>query len=259
MKVTCHTTDSRADVEHFLRSLPDVLAGNVPDRYGIARGMRARVGYTMLSLVKLDFEEKGRGRSGADGEKWKPLSKHYLAYQRPVTGRKPPKAGKHAPGGKDGFLTKAQLKRWRQIYARNLARFAVDMDLAAAKARAAAIAWTVLKQQGAQTKLEVFGNRQVGVDYQIGVNSGAMRNSLTPGQLNESGVDATYAAADESQVFEETQSSVVVGSGMAYAGAFHKLRKLWPDTFPDDWWEEITGAIVGGLVRIKELMQGGRI
>ena len=95
----CRTTSSRAEVEHFLRSLPAILTGRNADPHGIARGMRARVGYTLLQLVKLDFEEKGRGRPGSDGESWPPLSKHYLAYQRPVTGNKPPHAGQSAPGG----------------------------------------------------------------------------------------------------------------------------------------------------------------
>lgn len=257
---TIRTNSSRRDVEHFLRSLPAILTGKAADPYGIAKGMRARVGFATLQLIKLDFEEKGRGRTGSDGTTWPALSKQYLAYQRPVVGRKPPRAGKKAPGGKDGFLTNKQLKEWRQIYARQLARFARSMELEAAKGRAAAYAWKVMKAKGARTKLEVFGNRRVGVDYQTLVDTGTLRNSLTPGQLNERGPAATYSPNDSEQVFREGPASVVVGTSVKYAKYHHDgKRRLWPERFPDAWWDEITGAVVSGIERIGDLIKGGRI
>jgi hypothetical protein len=120
---------------------------------------------------------------GADGTKWPPLSPEYLAYQRgPKSTRT---AGGSAPGGKDGLLTAEQLKLWRRTYADRLAFFIMREPDAKAKRHAAAVAWLVVKAAGGKTKLHELGENEAtpGVDYQILVDRGTLRQSFTPGQL----------------------------------------------------------------------------
>ncbi len=167
--------------------------GGQPDRSRccaaeIVQGVFLAIGFAALSDIHADFVRKARGDVGEDGNKWPRLSPKYLAYGRRFgpgeqsrlkaaagLGR----ANSKAPGGNSGLLTASQLKRWRQIYGTRLARFAASMPLAQAKAKAAAIAWATLKAEGAKTKLEVYGNRQVEVLRDTGI----LLNSLSMGQM----------------------------------------------------------------------------
>lgn len=246
----------------------------MPDVEGVAAGFRSRIGYAILSLIIPNFEELGRGQSGADGDKWKPLSKAYLAYGRrfgPTEQKDLKKAAglgkqhKSAPGDKKGLLTPDQLKTWRKIYADRLAWYIMRESDANAKAHAAAVAWIIVKKMGGKTKLDVYGNRKV----QILVDTGRGRGSLTPGTLTEFGPGADYQRPSGKggldQEFNTTnQSEVVVGTNVGYMGAHHRgnrrlpKRRLWPEQFPSEWWSQILGSAISGLVRIGELFNGGR-
>lgn len=255
------TEAQKPKIEAFIRSLPGVLSGRLPDPHGVAKGMRARIGWTFFSLVAPNFEELGRGRVGADGDKWPPLSREYLAYQRPITGRKPPKGPGKAPGDKNGFLTKEELKQWRRIYADRLAFYMMRESDADAKAHAAAVAWTILKDRGAKTKLEEFGKRQAGVDYQTLVDTGTLRRSLMPGELQESvGPTANYQK-QRGQEFDDQGRRLVVGTKVPYAKYHHNgkknARRFWPKELPPDWERQMVDQVAAGLARIGELF-GGR-
>lgn len=257
------TEDKRPAIERLIRSLPAMLAGRVRDEHGIAAGMRARVGYTFFSLVMPNFNTLGRGQAGADGDSWAPLSPAYLAYKRPITGRRPPRAGGLAPGGHDGFLTPELLRLWRRTYAECLAFYIFRESEESAKAHSAAIAWITVKRAGAKTKLKEFGSRVAGVDYQTLVDVGTLRSSLMPGELHEDKTSAAYRSRKE-QRFEEDGSRVVVGTLVPYAKYHHhgkgrRRRRLWPERFPADWWQQINNQIVSGLVRIGEVLGGSAV
>lgn len=254
------TEAQRPAIERFIRSLPGALSGRVPDPQGVGKGMRARIGMTFFSLVAPNFEELGRGRAGADGTKWAPLSAKYLAYSRPITGRKPPKGPGKAPGDKNGFLTKEELKAWRRIYAQALGWYIMRESDKDAKAHAAAVAWTVMKERGAKTKLQEFGSRKAGVDYQTLVDTGTLRRSLLPGQLQETvGPAANYQKA-RGQEFDDQGSRLVVGTLVPYAKYHHNAKKnarrLWPKELPPDWERQLVDQVAAGLARIGELFGG---
>ena len=61
------TTAKRRDITRAIRQLPAVLSGRAADPHGIAAGFRARLGFSFLSLVKLEFDKKSKGGAGADG------------------------------------------------------------------------------------------------------------------------------------------------------------------------------------------------
>lgn len=255
------TSDHSPQIERLITRLPSILAGQVPDVQGIAAGFRARIAWAFFSLVAPAFNRKGRGETDDAGVSWAPLSRRYLAYQRPITGRRPPKGRGKAPGGNDGLLTADQLKLWNRTFAGSMKWLTLRYDPAKAKAIAAAHAWNVVKRAGGQTKLEKFGDRKSGVDYQILVNTGRLRQSLTVGQVSEQqGPGASYAAA-KGQEFESAAGRLVVGSNVKYAGYHHhgkgrRRRRFWPEQFPADWWAQILGTARGGLVRIATLFGG---
>jgi len=273
MDVTVTTTsDQKPALRKLVRDLPGMLSGRVQDVYGIAMGFRSRIGYAILSLVAPNFDQLGRGFTGADGEKWPPLSKAYLAYGRrfgpgEVKELKAAhglgKAHRYAPGDKKGLLTKEQLKHWRRIYADRLAWYTMRLSDAKAKEVAARIAWSIIKKAGGKTKLEVYGNRQV----QILVDTGRLRASIQPGIVFEAGPGGTYqkthGKGGVDQVFEHTADSITVGTNVKYAEYHHEaktrpLRRLWPKEFPSSWWQQILGVAIQGLQRIGELFHSGK-
>ncbi len=240
---------TEADARAIMRRLMSMLTGKEPDVSGIAKGVFLAVGFAALSSIKDDFIVKSRGGVGADGTVWRPLSRRYLAYGRRFE-RGEQKALKDAaglgrkhrlaPGDNKGLLSAEQLKRWRKLYAMNLARFiASGMDIRAAKARAAQIAWAVSKREGAKTKLEVFGQRVVDILRDTGV----LFNSLSPGTLAGSGPWTTYSKPSgdggDEQIFEPISNGIIVGTNVLYARRMHEMRPIVPvGDAPEAWREE---------------------
>lgn len=265
------TTDRKPEIVSLVRRLPALLAGKVPDEHGIAAGFKSRIAHAFFSLILPNFDELGRGQVGAGGEKWPPLTQAYLAYGRrfgpgeKTTLKKNAGLDKShglAPGGKSGLLDSQQLKLWRRIYADRLAWYMMREADDKAKAHAAAIAWIIVKEKGGKTKLEVFGKRTV----QILVDTGRMRQSIQPGALIESGgPGASYQPAGglggADQEFTDEPGRIIVGTNDQKARYHHhgkgrRKRRLWPEEFPQEWWQQILGVAVSGLARIGQLFQG---
>jgi phage gpG-like protein len=239
---------SRSMAKHLARRVVRMLTGQEPDDSGVARGVFLTLGFAALNSIKQDFIVKSRGGTGVDGVKWAPLTKEYLAYGRRFgrgeqTGLKKTaglgKEHRFGIGQNKGLLTAAQQKEWQKIFGTRLARLSLSMPLPAAKARAAAIAWATLKRQGAKTKLEVYGNRQV----EILRDTGVLFNSLSPGQLDNPGPNATYAKptgdGGDQQVFQVLGNGVIVGTNVPYAEAHQEGKKPRPflptGEVPDEW------------------------
>lgn len=221
---TVYFHGGRQEASRVVRALVASLLGkSAPGQAAeLARGVFFSIGFAALSDIQGDFVNKSRGGTGADGETWPPLSEKYLAYGRRFGPgeRTALKASAglgrqhaYAPGGKDGLLSKAELRRWRGIYAHLLARFAVDMPLGEAKAKAAAIAWNRLKASGAKTKLEVFGHREVDILRDTSV----LLNSLSMGRLVGSEYAKPAGDGGEQQIFEPLANGIAVGTRVIYA------------------------------------------
>lgn len=253
----------RDEVEALIRSLPAVLAGRAPDPHGIGRGFRLRMAFAFFSVVKEEFIVKSRGGTDAAGIKWRPLSREYLAYQRPMGrngsgSRQPPRAGGLAPGGHDGFMSQKQLKAWRACYAHVLNALVLKgVPVDEAKGRAAATAWARAKKSGVRTKLDVFGSR----DVEILRDRGILFNSLSPGVVLDNGPAADYSPptgdGGQNQVVRDDGSSLLVGTNVDYAERNHRIRPLWPPDgrLPQEWWDEILDAGVSGLLMIGVLFR----
>jgi hypothetical protein len=228
---------TRPELREALHALPAVLAGTHPDPTGLARAVQLRVGVACLSQVQQDFLTKSRGGTGRDGIAWPPLDRRTVAYGRRATRGELKALGVSGKRSR-GFLTPAQDRRWRQVYGSRLARLRLELPEAAARARAAQIAWAVVKREGARTKLDVLGGRTV----DIGRDTGRMLRSLSPG------VD-DRPSGDPGQVFETPPGRVIVGSNVEYFPRFHRRRPVWPSdgTIPPAWWPAIRAAALRGI------------
>ena len=272
---TVRFNGTRAELVGILNQLARIMAGKEPDTLGLARGVMIAIGYAALSDIKDAFITKARGGTDEMGIKWPKLSKEYLAYGRRFGRREQSKLKKAAglgrvhrtaPGDKKGLLTKGQLKEWRKLYSGFLRRFMLSLPESAAKSKAAAIAWNVMKKRGAKTKLEVFGNRQV----EILRDTGVLFNSLSPGTISGSGPGTTYdkptGEGGEDQRFELIPGGLIIGSNVPYFEAHQKggkgllgfpRRQMIPDQshpVPAVWWSRWARRANKALVSAAEYM-----
>lgn len=230
-----------------VRQLPAVLAGRLPDRLGIARGVQLRIGVAALSQIQQDFLVKSRGGTGKDGVTWDPLRRATIAQRRTTPGE----LKSLGVGGKRvrGLLTAEQDKVWRQVFVRVLMRARLDHGEKAARGFAAKAAWAAVKTMGAKTKLDVLGGRTV----DIGRDTGRMLRSLA------AGVDDRPSGA-AGQVFETPAGAVVVGTNVPYFPRFNARRQVFPadGTIPDAWVPAIQAAAGRGLIAAIEVLSRGR-
>lgn len=233
----------RATYREVRRALTRVPAIATQGLGSPSRALLIRVGMAVLYRVRDAFVLKSHGECDETGLRWKPLSPETIAKRRhPGLGSKAKRAAK-APSA---MLTQKQRDRWWTVYGRNLARYRGD------KSHAAAAAWMVLKMEGAQTIIGVYGN----INVDILRDSGLLLNTLSPG-LDE-GTEATAVPREPDQVFEVNRGEIILGTNRKWAGVHHKgndhvpQRRLWPEVadWPQSWWNSINVQAVGGLVDI---------
>lgn len=254
---------ARNEAARIIRALLASLTGY--HRTEAARSVFIAMGIAALTEVHQDFIVKARGGTGADGVVWKRLSPKTLAYSRRFgpgeqaqlkrdagLGR----GNRLAPGGKSGLLTAAELKQWRQIYASRLTQYAATMPLSEAKAKAAAVAWIVMKQRGAKTKLEVYGHRE----HEVLRDTGILANSLSVGMISGDSYQRPTVEGGEYQIFQLLENGVIVGTNVKYARAHHEgmnglpKRPIVPEdgAMPIAWLEHIIDAGMRALATAIE-------
>jgi hypothetical protein len=276
-----YTRSTSAEVRTLIWGLVTGLSGRSGDHGVLVRGIKLRVGLTALMLVTEAFDAKADHAAGDDGIQWDELAQATIAARRMGPGdtkmlkgmgitKRGGVMGKRSPSfdvrGRPmrAFLSEAQDKRWRMIFATRMAYFRgkFGMDETAAAAHAAQTAWATLKREGALTKLEVLGSRTV----QIGKDTGRLAASLTPGLEEPASLPldaeppppntvATSKADD--RILRTDPGVVIVGSNVEYASSFHKKRPLWPDNgLPAAWNAELAqvcgGAVSEAIVMILE-------
>lgn len=229
---------SRAELTRLLRLAAAIAAGRVSDPTGVALGLQLRVGVAALSQVEQDFVVKSRGGTGVDGVRWPPLTRATIAARRVTPGER--KAAGIKGRRVRGLLTPAQDRRWRAIFASRLARLRL-LGVPGAKGIAARIAWAVLKSEGAQTRLAVFGGRQV----DIGRDTGRMFRSLSAGVEDR-------PSGEAEQIFRAFPGRVIVGSNVPYFPKFNAKRQVLPrgNAIPQAYWPAIRAAAQRGLMAI---------
>lgn len=241
----------------IIRQVVSQLSGNATDSNGVARGVFYAIGLAALSDVQDAFITKSRGGTDEAGIKWPPLSKKYLAYSRrfgpgeqAALKRGAGLARQHhrGVGGKGGLLDAAQQKRWRQVFSRTMAWAMARYDEGQAKSIAAGHAWNVIKAEGAQTKLEVYGNRVVDILRDTGI----LFNSLSPGYLDGSSYTPPMSEGGDKQVFNALRDGIVIGTTVPYAAAHNTgngvpKRQIFPDSIPQVWARRWAGVGVQAI------------
>lgn len=197
---------SRAQARRLVRSLPGLLRD--PDSR-VSRAFVAHFAHSMFDDIHRAFLEKSTGRPDDTGDRWAPLDPRTIAQRPPQ-----PKS----PSGR-GLLSREENARWRGIFASTYARLAPRIGDAAAKQRAASLAWAILKASGARTKLATLGNRKV----PILMVSGKLERSLAPGSLVH---DRYYPRPN--QVLGYDGKAITMGTSLEYAAHVHRKRRLWP-------------------------------
>lgn len=240
----------REEARRVVRSFIGQLTGREPDQGGLARSVFYTLGFAALSDIQADYITKARGGTGEDGNTWQKLSPEYLAYSRRF-GRGEQKELKAAAGlgrenrfgvgGKGGVLTKAQQARWYALYNGYTAALAARHDIGHARSMAAAMAWNKIKDEGAKTKLEVYGNRTV----EILRDTGVLFNSIGPGYLDNNATEYSKPTSEggDQQIFTAMTDGIIIGTNVPYARSHNQgdpkrgipARPFIPEKVPDTW------------------------
>lgn len=215
------------------------------------------LGIQLLSKVKLAFEEKSRGGTGADGIKWKPLTANTLLRRLQkrgaVSGFKT-----HGGGFRNGQKgTVAKNSKTTKDILRSLETAGAIKINGAGKAGSIkkGTTFTVTNNAKRIDSVNVAGSKKTKTgkprpsnsSHQIGVDTGLLRNSATPGYKGPDGKGGN--------VLDVSQHAVTVGFGRTYAEYFDRDRTLIPDPLPDDWMRELEQTVVKwtGDILSKEL------
>lgn len=209
----------RRELRRELGKLQDVLVGRATDRLGIRGVFLANYTREMFKQIHRAFRQKSAGGSDELGDRWKPLKPETIA-RRPITRGQRTKLGLKSRSGGRGLLTKKEDRLWRGVFWHNFSRLRADLGEGAAKAKAAQIAWGVLKARGAKTRIGTLGARRV----PILIEGGRLEKSLRPGRV--SGV--LYQRPTTDQVFRLKRGEVSLGSAVEYSEKQHRTRRLWP-------------------------------
>jgi len=196
-----------------LSMIAEFMAGRHPDPIGRVNRILWQFGATYLRCAREDFAVKSQGGTGRDGVFWPDLS--------PAT--KAARVGTHKKQGERprGLLTESQDKRWRGIFA--------SMKAKTDDATAAALAWHILKAEGAKTMKEEYASASL----PILLHNGRLAGSLIPG--------------NPENILKVGNGQVTVGSEVPYFGAHQKgvpsknlpKRQIFPDKIPDEWAQEM--------------------
>ena len=266
MNITIHVRATREQVLAILRQVPAIASGHGQSAAGLQQALLIRMGLALLGRIRTAFIAKARGGSDESGLRWPPLKKTTIAYSRRHPGVLFP--GKlRAPFAPSWMLTKEQRARWWSVYRSVGGRAPAGAPYharGAPRGWGAAIAWMVLKREGAKTLLSEYGGTKV----EILRDKGLLLNSLSPGVVV--GQQALSAPPKvENQVFDLGRGEVIVGTNRKFAATHHRgipgrlpQRRLWPEPsrWPQNWWRDITEQGVYGLVDIVlYLLQRGRL
>ena len=216
---------TKEQMQQLVRDLPGILSGKKTNRYRLYNIFWGAVAHSMFTSISEAYERKSEGQTDELGNTWEDLNRDYKAYKRPVrTGDIPSNLRRRLQPSHNalGLLTPSQHKRWQQIFGTIYHSYKDKIGNVEAKKLAGQLAWTRLKNQGAQTKRETLGNRKV----EILRISDKLYLSLSPGKY-----DATsgYQKKNSRQVFQLQAGKLTIGTNVEYASYHDDSRPVWPD------------------------------
>lgn len=221
----------------------------------IAQSILNKCGIAILRRIHQAFLVKASGGTDDAGDRWQSLSPKTIAYRQTqvvyaVSGKsgrnvslerqeKPmrSKAERGRSTRPSQALSDKQQERWWVVYRRALAQYKGN------KGHAAAVAWIVLKKEGANTLFNKYSTRRV----DILIDSHDLVDSLSP------------EGESKYRILKVTQDGVEVGTSRPGAMSHHNgipgrlpQRRLWPhvNNWPSEWWNDLLDIVKSGLVDI---------
>ena len=225
----------------MIQDIPKALAGG-RDRHNLRSTFWGTVAHSLFTDISEAYEEKSKGNSDTLGNSWKDISRETKAYKRPIKKGNLDNRRTAASRNKStlGILTPGEYKKWKKIFGvtyHKKIREGVDEDTA--KEDAAKIAWTVLKGQGAQTKIDILGNR----DLLILRNTDRLFRSLLPGKITKH----SYRKYNKDQIYTVTNNGLRIGTKVEYVNEVSKDRPIWPST-KNPWFDKAVEKGMESLV-----------
>jgi len=222
-----------------------------------ANKLAMHIGVAALGSIFRDFLIKSAGGAGEVGGTWPRLSPEYLAYKRSRKKRgEMRKAGFRygAASGTTGLLTKEQSRTWKDIF-RSMMK-----DSKGNKRLSAQVAWRVLKQQGAKTLIDTYGDSK----EPILIDTAKLGNSLRPGTIDGDRYTKPRGLGGRLQIFKVFRKGVRIGTSRPYAETHQygtatiPRRQFLPNSaqeIPASWSQEWTevGAEVLAADLVNEL------
>lgn len=236
-EIVVRVKGTRRAVRQFLGTLPSAIANSDSPA---AQLLLTKIGLSALGKISEAFIAKSEGGSDDTGLRWKPLQPSTIARRnrRPGTPESRPSSA----------LSQTQRRRWWAIYAHSLPRFGYD------KARAAALAWLILKANGAPSHLALQGQSHASI-----LNAtGDLLLSLTP-TIEPSDATTSTPPLNPFSVFRVERGSVTIGTTRKGAIYHHygvpgrlPQRPLWPEPsqWPARWWEDILSDAAEGVAQV---------
>jgi hypothetical protein len=215
---------NQRQVNDIVRELPAILSGRKPDKHNLHKIFWGAFAYS-------------DGNSDDLGNKWDDLDQDYKAYKRPVhEGEIPSNLRRRLKPSNNrlGLLTPGEHKKWKQIFGIIYHSYKDELGDGEALALAGQVAWTRLKEEGAQTKRDVLGNRKVPI-MQV---TKKLITSLLPGKFDPG---RGYKKKNGNQVFQLNRRNLKLGTELLYAEHHDDTRPIWPKNY-DAWVEKAMEA-----------------
>jgi hypothetical protein len=210
--MTVRVRSTASALKRFIRDIPGYCSGRLADSFGIGRSFKREFCTSFLEKVSEAYEVKSAGGTDDLGVKWRALKRATIA-QRPTTPGERKKLGIKPDERHRGLLNDSQIKQWRAIFRHNFVRLVSRVGEHQAKILASKIAWAALKAQGAKTKLEVLGSRNVPINRV----TDALYRSFLPN------------SGSPDQVFEvDHNGEMRAGSKVPYAKYVNRSRPIIP-------------------------------
>jgi len=227
------TTRSAHFVKRIFNDIPDYINGTISDRHGIGRVFWHTMVRYLYTKIHESYAIRASGGTDELGNKWKPLSPNTIA-QRPIRKGELRKLGIIGKGKASfksrqrGLLSPEENIAWKRKYSTVLFKLQTRMGEAKAKKIAAGVAWNYVKSNGAMTKKEKLGSRNV----LIMRVTDAIFNSLKPSEGS-----ANQYRPRKNQIYNLVNGKLEIGTTVEYAKYHNKSRPVIPDNI-DPWVEE---------------------
>lgn len=218
-----------------------VLRGDIRKYRSVHTIYVAVLAREIMARVNISFWARAKGGTDDLGNKWKPLAPSTHAY-KPLS---PMEKGDYKLNGKRerGLLTPAQNRKWSRIFAIQLRRLSRKMGETEAKKEAAKRAWTILIQEGAETKIGL------GRITDINIRTGALVAATAPGKV----ANNRYYPPKNQLITVKPRGGIKINFSLPYIEEVDAVRPVIPERI-DQWVMEAHDIAIVEAKRIYDLI-----